>query len=136
MNPERYSRYLFENMRMRLFLLSGSVFISDSFLLYLRLMRALIDFEQAVPASGKEQRILGLKNIVRSDVVQHAPVVFYRDDIQPEAPAQVHIGDALSHELLRKLYLGDVDLLAELNDIRLSGRFQPAGQSNGHIRSG
>ncbi len=105
MNPERYSRYLFENMRMRLFLLSGSVFISDSFLLYLRLMRALIDFEQAVPASGKEQRILGLKNIVRSDVVEHAPIVIYRDDIQPEAPAQVHIGDALSLELLRKLYL-------------------------------
>ena len=63
---------------MRLFLLSGSVFISDSFLLYLRLMRALIDFEQALPASGKEQRILDLKNIVRSDVVQHAPVDVYK----------------------------------------------------------
>ena len=104
MNAERYSRYLFENMQMRLFLLSGSGFISDSFLFYLRMMRALIDFEQAVPASGEEQRILGLKNIVRSNVVQHAPVVFDRDDIQPEAPAQVHIGDALSRELLRKLY--------------------------------
>src|SRR5699024_4676252 len=96
----------------------------------------LVQAQQSVPAAGDDHHVVGLEAVVGADIVGDFAAALHRDDVEAEPGADVQLQNGLAHELVRHDELGDVDALAQLDEVQHTGGPQTVGQAQGHVALG